>query len=106
VKAFDTKNFNLLDTYGKFKETNRAWTCDMDFRENSNSEAKIFVGYEEKSLKVLDFDKKNGKFKFSYEFLAHLDPIKSLTLCAQKKMFVTGCRDGSSRIWSLEKTVD
>ena len=82
IKVFDTQKFELLDTYGKFKETNRAWTCDMDFRPNSNSESKIFCGYEEKSLKVLDFDKKKGKFSLAYEYLAHLDPIKTLSLCA------------------------
>lgn len=99
----------------------------MDFRENSRTGDRIFVGYEvifsffnekvekiikmfkflqKKNLRVLNFDKQQGKFKLEYEFLAHLDPIKNITLNAPKGIMVTGCRDGSARIWETEKHQD
>lgn len=31
-------------------------------------------------LKVLTFDKQKGKFKLDYEFVAHLDPIRNITM--------------------------
>lgn len=55
-------------------------------------------------LRVLDFDKKTGKFTQDYEFVAHLDPIRNITLNAPKGMFLTGCRDGSCRLWETDKT--
>ena len=33
-------------------------------------------------VKVFDFEKRTSKFKFDYEFLAHMDPIKNVTLNA------------------------
>lgn len=39
----------------------------MDFRENSKTGNKVFVGYEnQKTMKVFDFDKQKGKFSLDY----------------------------------------
>jgi WD40 repeat protein len=55
-------------------------------------------------MKVLNFDQKFGKFSLDYEFIAHLDPIKVITLNGAKGLMVTGCRDGSARVWETDKT--
>lgn len=56
MKAYETQNFNLVDTYGTYNDKDRAWSLDMNFASNSKSENKIFVGYERKVLGAIDFD--------------------------------------------------
>ena len=46
LKAYETQNFNLVDTFGHYNDKDRAWSLDMNFASNSKSENKIFVGYE------------------------------------------------------------
>jgi len=57
-------------------------------------------------MKVLNFDKTEGKFSLDYEFIAHLDPIKNIALNGPRGLMMTGCRDGSSRIWETDKNTD
>lgn len=65
-KIFETKNFSEVAAFGKYHEdervirlifstinklfiwffNNKAWCCDVDFRETSKNKFKIFVGYE------------------------------------------------------------
>jgi len=75
----------------------------MDFRENSKTGSNVFVGYENKHVKVFNFDKKTSKLKFDYEFMAHMDPIKNITVNGPKGLMVTSCRDGSARVWDTTK---
>lgn len=90
-----------MDTYGTYHEKDRAWTLDMNFSKNSKSENKILVGYERKVLGVLDFNPETKKFSLDYEYVAHMNPIKCITLNGPRGVFLTGCRDGSSRLWEV-----
>lgn len=104
VKAFDTVKFEQLDSYGEFNEAERAWSCDMDFREGISNNSSVFVGYESKKcLKVLNFDKQKGKFSLDYEMEAHLAPIRNMNFFGMKNILVTSCRDGSARVWDATK---
>jgi len=45
-KIFDAKNFELIASFGRSHPDERAWCCDLDFRETSKNKFQIFVGYE------------------------------------------------------------
>ncbi|KAL4429521.1 hypothetical protein ABPG74_014296 [Tetrahymena malaccensis] len=98
-KIFETRNFSQIASFGKFQEDERAWCCDIDFRETSKHKNKIFVGYESRIVKVLTFSPQEKSLQLDYEFIAHMDPIKCLNLDGQKELIITSCRDGSARIW-------
>ncbi|KRX01707.1 WD40-repeat-containing domain [Pseudocohnilembus persalinus] len=107
VKVFDTQKFNLLDQFGHYSESNRAWTCDMDFRDESKTGHHVFVGFENQmQMKILKFEPEKNKLELDFEFLAHLNPIKSLVVNGSKGYMATGCRDGSARVWETEKHGD
>jgi len=44
VKVYDTKNFNLIDVFGKFNDEHRAWSLDVDFSHKSSFKNKVYMG--------------------------------------------------------------
>lgn len=83
-KIFDAKNFELIASFGRSHPDERAWCCDLDFRETSKNKMQIFVGFETRVVKVLTFSPEEKSLKGNYEFLAHMDPVKSVSLDGEK----------------------
>ena len=72
----------------------------MDFKSNNRGQLRIWLGDSDKHLRIYQFDPAKTKFEKLEELKAQGNAIKSLKII-DDQVLVTGCRDGSGKVWGL-----